>query len=242
MKIRIPKMKERKPISSKNVVFNINISGKIVTDKELVNSLIARDEAVTEEFFWVCCRPLFCSVIFNVFKHKIDKNEDVHKDDYYNEVVNMVYEYLMKPGKEKDEAHNLKTFNFQSSIFAWIKLIILRLIIKKKADVIEDQTSETPFIREGEVELTSTENDEAKEEVEAIFMFMLFDQSGKKKKGKELDAAKKRIELIRKLVLEGEDPANVAKSLNIKISNLYNLKKRALDDFSKAALRERNIR
>ena len=33
-----------------------------MTDQEIVQGLIARDNRVTEEFFFVKCRPLFCKV------------------------------------------------------------------------------------------------------------------------------------------------------------------------------------
>ena len=56
-----------------------------MTDKDIINGLIARDNHVTEEFFFVKCRPLFCSIIQKVFGYEVD----------YDECVNELYVYLM---------------------------------------------------------------------------------------------------------------------------------------------------
>lgn len=224
-----------------NMNTRIFIRDKLMTDREIVDSLISRDESVTYEFFWVKCRPLFCSLIFRVFHHQIDANSVLREDEYYDEVVNIVYEHLMKPGKQdKDDAHNLKTFNFQCSIFLWIKMIALRLLLKKKSEVIENFSTETPFINEGSCSVVVPDDSDERDEIEEIFSLMTYDSLGKKKSGKELSAAKKRIELLRKLVINEEKPAEVAKEMNIKVSNLYNMKKRAMADFAKAAYKERN--
>lgn len=39
-----------------------------MTDKEIINGLIVKDNQITTEFFFVKCRPLFYSIIRHVFR------------------------------------------------------------------------------------------------------------------------------------------------------------------------------
>lgn len=57
-----------------------------MTDKQITDALIARDERVTRQFFFGNCRPLFMSIIRNVFSYEVD----------YDEFVNEFYLYLME--------------------------------------------------------------------------------------------------------------------------------------------------
>ena len=43
-----------------------------MTDQEIIQGLIARDNRVTEEFFFDKCRPLFVNIINLVFSYKVD--------------------------------------------------------------------------------------------------------------------------------------------------------------------------
>ena len=56
-----------------------------MTDQEIIQGLIERDNRVTEEFFYVKCRPLFYSIMKLVFSCEVD----------YDEMVNELYLYLM---------------------------------------------------------------------------------------------------------------------------------------------------
>ena len=48
-----------------------------MTDKEIIEGLIARDEKITRKFFFVKCRPLMYSIIGRVFAFdKADAEED----------------------------------------------------------------------------------------------------------------------------------------------------------------------
>ena len=73
-----------------------------MSDQQIIESLIARDERVTRMFFFGNCRPLFFSVIRHVFSYEVD----------YDEFVNEFYLYLME-----DEAYRLKQFQGRSSIY-----------------------------------------------------------------------------------------------------------------------------
>ena len=71
-----------------------------MTDKEIIEKLIARDERVTSLFFFKNCRPLFLSIIRYVFSYEVD----------YEEFVNEFYLYLME-----ENASKLRQFEGRSS-------------------------------------------------------------------------------------------------------------------------------
>ena len=101
-----------------------------MTDHEIIQRLIARDNHVTEEFFFVKCRPLFHGIIRKVFDYEVD----------YNEVVNELYLYLMA-----DDATKLKSFKYRSSVYQWLKVIAIRYFIKRRNRLIENSSQETPY-------------------------------------------------------------------------------------------------
>ena len=106
-----------------------------MTDQEIVNGLIARDNRITEEFFFAKCRPLFYSVMRQVFDYEVE----------YDEMVNELYVYLMD-----DDASKLRNFQYRSSVYQWLKILAIRFFIKKRDRVIEDNSQETPYNGQGQ--------------------------------------------------------------------------------------------
>ena len=43
-----------------------------MTDQDIIQGLIARDNRVTEEFFFVKCKPLFFSIMKLVFDYEVE--------------------------------------------------------------------------------------------------------------------------------------------------------------------------
>lgn len=101
-----------------------------MTDQEIIQGLIARDNRVTEDFFFVKCRPLFINVMKHVFDYEVE----------YDEMVNELYVYLME-----DDAVKLRNFEYRSSIYQWLKILAIRFFIKKRGRMIEDSSQETPY-------------------------------------------------------------------------------------------------
>lgn len=101
-----------------------------MTDQEIIKGLIVRDNRVTEVFFFVKCRPLFCSIIQKIFDYKVD----------YDELVNELYVYLME-----SDAIKLRNFEFRSSIYQWLKVLAIRYFINKRSRMIDDASNETPY-------------------------------------------------------------------------------------------------
>lgn len=101
-----------------------------MTDQEIIQKLIARDNRVTEEFFFVKCRPLFLSIIRKVFDYEVD----------YDEFVNELYLYLME-----DDARKLRNFEYRSSVYQWLKVLAIRFFIKKRDNLIDDSSDEALY-------------------------------------------------------------------------------------------------
>ncbi len=101
-----------------------------MTDKEIIQGLIARDNRVTEEFFFVKCRPLFYAIMKLVFSYEVD----------YDEMVNELYVYLME-----DDAAKLQNFQYRCSVYQWLKILTIRFFIKKRKNLIEDVIRELGY-------------------------------------------------------------------------------------------------
>lgn len=127
-----------------------------MTDKEIIQGLIARDNRVTKEFFFVECRPLFCKIINFVFSYEVD----------YDEFVNELYVYLME-----NDAQKLKDFQYRSSLYMWLKILAIRFFVKKKGRMIDVNPERTPYV---EPELSSDEENKesAKADLERLFKQM----------------------------------------------------------------------
>ena len=104
-----------------------------MTDKEIIDGLIARDEKITGNFFFVKCRPLMYSIIRRVFTFSVD----------YDELINELYVHIME-----NDAARLRSFAFNSSIFQWIKTVAIRFFQHKRDRIIENASKESPYEEE----------------------------------------------------------------------------------------------
>ena len=101
-----------------------------MTDRGIIQGLIARDNRVTKEFFFGSCRPLLLSIMKLVYNYEVD----------YDEMVNELYVYLME-----DDAEKLRNFQYRSSVYQWLKILSIRFFIKKRERMIEDKSKETLY-------------------------------------------------------------------------------------------------
>ncbi|MDY4751961.1 MAG: sigma-70 family RNA polymerase sigma factor [Prevotella sp.] len=168
------------------------------SDQHIVESLLAKDEKVTQEFFYVWCRPLIYSLIRKVFDYQVD----------YDELVNELYLYLLA-----DDGRRLRTFQGRSSIYQWLKCVATRFFLEKRDNgfVIEDASSE-PLYPSDEPSFEPEGREEVRQDVER-FLSMI---------------GNSRYRLVlRRLLLEGYEYKELAAELNTSVANLYNIKKRA---------------
>ena len=180
-----------------------------MTDQQIIEALIARDEHVTRQFFFKNCRPLFMSIIRNIFQYEVD----------YDEFVNEFYLHLMK-----NNAHCLRQFEGRSTIYQWIKVIAIRYFIAKRDNMIDMDPKDNPLKNELPEESTDNETAlSAKMDIEHLFSQM---------------PNKRYVHVIRRLVLEEAEPKIVAAELMTNVDNLYNIKKRAIAALTEIALKE----
>lgn len=178
-----------------------------MTDKEIIQGLIARDNRVTKEFFFDKCRPLFYSIMTKVFDYEVE----------YDEMVNELYVYLME-----NDAIKLRNFEYRSSVYQWLKILAIRHFINKRGRMIEDVSRETPY--DGRHRMADTEkNMTAEGDMERLFDNM---------------PNKRYVYVVRRLLLEDWEPEQLAKDMNITTANLYNIKRRAVAQLTRAALND----
>ena len=113
-----------------------------MTEQEIIKGLIARDNHITEEFFFVKCRPLFYSVMRQVFDYEVK----------YDELVNELYVYLMK-----DDAAKLRNFQYRCSLYQWLKILAVRFFVKKRDLMINDNSQETPYNKQEQPDIAESD-------------------------------------------------------------------------------------
>jgi RNA polymerase sigma factor (sigma-70 family) len=176
-----------------------------MTDFEIIEALIARDNRVTQEFFFERCRSLFYAIIHKVFDYEVD----------YDEFVNELYIYLME-----NDATRLKQFEGRSSLYQWLKVTATRFFIKKRDQLIEDCSKETPIEEESMIDHAPS--------VSALDVQRLMDAMPNKRY----------VHVIRKLIIEEYSPEELAAEMHITTDNLYNIKRRAMMQLMQVALND----
>jgi RNA polymerase sigma factor (sigma-70 family) len=174
----------------------------MMTDKEIVDRLIDRDEAVTADFFFRRCRPLFLSIIRFVFSYPVDLDE----------FVNELYLYLMK-----NDAAKLRSFKGESSIYQWLKVVAIRYFIDKRDRMIDDRSKDALYEGKNDVPVDTVSRGEARRD----FMGVLSDMSNKRY-----------AEVLQFLIAEDMEPQKLADRMGVTVDNLYNIKKRAIASFT----------
>lgn len=181
----------------------------MMTDVEIVEKLIARDNTVTDEFFFTRCRPLFASIIRLVFSYPVD----------FDEFVNEFYIHLME-----NDAFRLRQFQGRSSIYQWMKVVAIRFFIAKRSKMIENASKETLLDC-----VTQTEAVDPERRTSATMdVRSLLGQIPNKRYAY----------VIKRLILDDAEPKKVAEELRTNVGNLYNIKKRAVTALTEVALNE----
>lgn len=89
---------------------------KLIEREKAVIDKICSDDDYAYNFFHEQCRPLISKILWTIYGNNGD----------YDELVNELYLYLKKPNKEGEYWHNLKTFDYRTSLFDWIKTVAVR--------------------------------------------------------------------------------------------------------------------
>lgn len=181
----------------------------MMTDQQIIEALIARDDRVTQQFFFGSCRPLFLSIIRYVFSYEVD----------YDEFVNEFYLHLME-----NNAYRLRQFQGRSTIYQWMKVIAIRYFITKRDSMIDNESKDTLLDCAVQNE-TVDEEKKMMAEMDIEYLFSLMPN-------------RRYVYVIRRLVLQEAEPKVVAQELRTNVDNLYNIKKRAIAALTEIALKE----
>ncbi|MCC8113178.1 MAG: sigma-70 family RNA polymerase sigma factor [Bacteroidales bacterium] len=179
-----------------------------LSDLEIRDKLVEKDPMVTRWFFSRKCRPLFVSIIHRVFNYGID----------YDEFVNEVYVFLME-----DNAHRFRTYDGTGSIFNWMKRTVYRYIIKHEGKLINDEVSMESSLPDQADDCVSIDAESARMDVES--MLSLLAQKNERA-----------AYVLRRSMLDEAEPEVIAAELKVKVSNLYNIKARAIALLGEIAL------
>lgn len=179
-----------------------------MTDQEIINGLIERDNRITEQFFYVKCRPLLTAIMRLVFSYTVD----------YDEMVSELYNYLMA-----DDCLKLRQFQYRSSVYQWMKVVATRFFIRHRNAMIENTSKESPYERETNDEVIDTVNIISdKIDVEKLLQLM---------------ENQRYADAIRNLVLDDMEPERYALEIGVTVDNLYNIKKRAMTALTRIAIK-----
>lgn len=86
---------------------------------------ICIDDDFAYWFFHEKCRPLFSKILWQLYGNNAD----------YDELVNELYFVLKKPDAKGEVWHALKTYDYRTSLFDWIKTVAVRHFYSPSEDI-----------------------------------------------------------------------------------------------------------
>lgn len=175
-----------------------------ITDKEIIEGLIANDEQVTRYFFFEKCTPMLRYIINAIFVNRVEKDE----------LVNELYIYL-----QEDNWRKLRKFDYRSKLITWLSIVATRFFLKKHDLLIENNDINA---------LIDNGYDPLKKLLIKMDVHHLLER---------MPNARYR-EVIHALYIDDMEPRTVANKLGVTIDNLYNIKSRALQQFSQIIKKE----
>lgn len=179
-----------------------------MTDREIIEGLIDRNDRITDHFFYVKCRPLLTTIMRLVFNYPVE----------YNEMVSELYNYLMD-----NDGLKLRQFQYRSTIYQWMKVVATRFYIHRRDSLIEDVSKESPYERHDDDVMVDTAQIVA-QKIDVTRMLAMMDNQ-------------RYADVLRHLILQDEDPEKYAESIGVSVDNLYNIKRRAIAAISRIALK-----
>lgn len=174
-----------------------------LTDRQLIDYLIAGNNEVVKFMFYDKCSKMFGFIVKEIFTYRVDKDE----------LINELFLYLQKNNWDK-----VKKFNYQSRFTTWLSVVAVRYFIKKRTELIDSDPNRIQI--EQMIQLKNHDQHD-------LFM----EKMDLYKAISKLKTPRDRY-VIMAIEIEGQDDAEVAKTLGVTVSNLYNIKSRALKQLS----------
>lgn len=168
-----------------------------LTDQQIVNGLINNDAEVIRSFFFNDCSSLFDYILRSVFDWKADKNE----------LISELFIYL-----SSNDWRKVKQFDYRSKLTTWLSVVAIRFFQKKRLNLIENESNENLI----EKHSSSPSFPHIRTE-RRLDVFRAIERMPNKRYAKVIIA----------LDIQDKDPECLAEEMGIRISNLYNIHKRA---------------
>jgi len=179
-----------------------------MTDREIIQGLIDRDNRITEQFFYVRCQPLLSAIMRLVFSYPVE----------YDEMVSELYDYLME-----DDCIKLRQFQYRSTVYQWLKVVATRFFIRRRNTLIENISKESLYERNDDDVTVDTARTVAQKLDVARLLALMENQ--------------RYADAIRHLILQDEEPEKYAESIGVTVDNLYNIKRRAIAALTRIAIK-----
>ena len=178
----------------------------MMTDDEIIQGLIRRDAHITQEFFFLRCKPLIYSFIKRYYPTGAD----------YDELVNDLYLHLME-----NDARRLRQYRGDSSVYQWLKRVANNYYLdRKKRERMIEPTAPDRLSSRAEKSVTDNSALEAEMDIAAIL--------------DQIENENYRL-VLRKVILEGMSFDELEKITGKSKACLYNIKKRAMAAMEKIA-------
>lgn len=189
-------------VTTLNCILSMNQANIHPDDRRYIDALKSGDVVGTREFFYEELRPVLSDIRRRVFEDAV----------LYDELVAELYLHLAS-----GDWRRLDTFvaRHDSRLRTWVGAVARRLFLAMR-DVI--------YIHSGDhVILTSdSEPEDESTNVQAIIDV---------RKTLERMPNRRYAEILELLMLRGDTPEEAARKLNVTTANLYNLKRRAINQF-----------
>lgn len=169
-----------------------------LSDRQLVDLLLANEEAAVEYVFFERCDGIFSHVISSIFHDTVKKEE----------LITEFYLYL-----QKDDWRRLRQFSFRSKLETWLTVVAVRFF-KEKSDAWTNNVMSETLISE--------------EAQQVLDDFDLLDELSKLELYEAVERHPKPRERFALLGwLAGEKAETLAKELGCSVMAVYNLTKKA---------------
>ena len=184
-----------------------------MTETEIIDGLLAKDERITRLFFFSdkekSCKPLLLNIIHYVFSYPVE----------YEEAVSEFYAYLMD-----NDGYKLRQIQDRNTLFGWIKVSATRFFIKKRDNLIENRSQDALL---GSVAEEAFADDYTRENARKDMLRILFRMKNKRY-----------AYVLQQLILYDMEPEELANEMKITTANLYNIKRRAIAEFTEVAQKD----
>lgn len=99
--------------------------GELIRREKAIIDRICSDEHFAYHFFHEKCRPLFSNILWEIYGNNAD----------YDELVNELYLQLKKIDSNGEVWHSLKTYDYRTTLFHWIKTVAVRHFYTPSNDI-----------------------------------------------------------------------------------------------------------